>query len=317
MSGISSLDIAGLFKKVYGGQTDLLPDGFPLQKMLQVKKTGGESHNESVQLSHENGLTLIGESGDVTDFESANSGVVKQASIKCKEMFLSSALATGTIANSAGGGDKAFASATKDRVAANIRSHSRIREHMALYGQSEGLGRVNYATGNFRGVALTDGAGTIGGVTLVAGVDTVNKIIMLNPADIASGIWQGAEGMEIEQVVVATGEVADGGDASGKVVSVDIRNGLVKVDFTPVVATGLNSHVLMMKGQREAKEMIGAKKILTNAGTLFGINAATYDLWKGTSVAVTGKLTLDKIADALEQLCDYGLNKNVEIHIFF
>jgi hypothetical protein len=317
MASIADLDISGLFKKVYGGQTDLLPDGFPLQKMVSVKKTGGESHNESVQLSHENGVTLIGDAGEVVDFESANSGVVKQASIKCKEMFLSSALATGTIANSASAGEKAFAAATKDRVAANIRSHSRIREHMCLYGQSEGLGRVNFATGNFRGVAFVEGGGTIGGITLVDGVDTVNKVIMINPSDIASGIFQGAEGMEVEQVITATGAIADAGSAKGKIVSVDIRNGLVKVDFTPVVATSLTSHVLMMKGQRLTKEMIGAKKILTNAGTLFGIDASKYNLWQGSNFAVTGKLTFAKLAEYLEQLCDFGLEKDVEVHISF
>ena len=317
MAGIVDLDISGLFKRVYGKQTDLLPEGFPIQKMLEVKKAGGESHSEAVQLSHENGVTLIGEAGETADFESAASGVVKQATVKCKEMFLSSALATGTIANSAAGGDKAFAAATKDRVAANIRSHSRMREHFCLYGQSEGLGRVNYCTQTFRGVAFIAGAATIAGVVIAAGVNIAGKVIMLEPADIASGIWQGAEGMEIEQVVTATGVVAGAGAAHGKVVSVDIRNGLITVDFTPVVATAIGSHALMLKGQREAKEMIGLKKILTNTGTLFGINAATYNLWKGSNFQILGKLTFAKLSEQLEQLCDFGLEKNVEVHISF
>jgi len=314
---IANLDYSGLFKKVYGDKHNLLPEGFPLLKFVQSIKSGGESHNEAVQLSHENGVSFTGEAGEIGAFEKAADSVVKPATIKCKEIFLSSVLSTGAISNSAGGGEKAFVSATKDRVAANIIAHNRFREHVALYGQDNGIGRVSHITGNFRGVAFTDGSATLAGVVLTNGVNVASKIIALNPSDIASGMLQGSVGMEVELVDLSDMTIADGGDAKGTIKSVDIRNGLIKVDFDPVVSTSVSSHALLLKGQREAKEMIGAKKILTNTGTLFGINGVSYDLWKGTSVAITGKLTLDKIADALEQLCDYGLNKNVEIHIFF
>jgi len=314
---ISNLDYSGLFKKVYGSKTDLLPSGFPFQKLLQSKKTGGESHQEAIQLSHENGVTLIGESGEISNFEDAAAGVVKQASIKCKEIFLSSALPTGAISSSTGGGDKAFYSATKDRVAANIAAHSRFREQLALYGQSNGLGRVSYLSGDFRDVTFADGGGTIGGVVITAGINASSKVIMLEPSDIASGIWQGAEGMAIEQIDASDNTVADGGDASGKVTAVDLRNGLITVDFTPVSATAEGSHYLALKNQNTEKDMHGAKKILTNNGTLFGINAATYGMWKGTNAEIDGKLTFSKLAEVLEQLCDFGLTKDVEVQISF
>lgn len=311
--------ISGLFKRKYGNLVDVLPKGFAFQEFVGEEGSlkDGESIQIGVQLSHENGVTFAGSSNQVT-FNDQQSLQIKQASINSMEMFLSSGILTSALAKSAGAGDQAFEQATKKVVAANLKSHMRFREQVMLYGQDTyGLGRVNYQTSTFRGVSFTDGGGTIGGVTVVAGVDTANKYIMIDPNDIASGLWIGAEGMEIQQIITATGAVADSGSAAGKVVSVDIRNGLIKVDFTPVVATAVGSHHLKLKNQSDSYDMIGAKNILTNTGTLFGISAASYGMWKGTNQAVSGKLTFAKLVNAIEEACDLGLDRDVEVHVPF
>lgn len=318
-SNSSLTTISGLFKRKYGNLVDVLPKGFAFQEFVGEDKqlADGESVQIAVQLSHENGITFAGSSNSVT-FNDQQSLQIKQASINSMEYFLSSGILTSALAKSAKAGEQAFEKATKSVIAANLKSHMRFREQTMLYGQDTyGIGRVNFQTSTFRGVSFTEGGGTIGGVTLVDGVDTSNKYIMIDPNDIASGLWIGSEGMEIEQIVTATGDVADGGDAAGKVVAVDIRNGLIQVDFTPVVATAVGSHHLKLKGQSDSYDMIGAKKILTNTGTLFGISAASYGMWKGSTQAVSGKLTFAKLVNAIEEACDLGLDRDVEVHVPF
>jgi hypothetical protein len=57
--------------------------------------------------------------------------------------------------------------------------------------------------------------------------------------------------------------------------------------------------------------MAGLKKILTNTGTLFEISAATYDLWKGNSVTVTGQLTMAKVLSSVSKAVQRGLDSDV------
>ena len=315
-SNSSLTTIAGLFKRKYADLSDVLPKGFPMQEAVKVASgvKDGESIQVGVQLSHENGVSFAGSDSQIT-FNDAQSGVVKQASINSVEQFVSTGILTSALSKAAGQGDQAFEAATKNRVAANLKSHMRFREHVMLYGRDTyGLGRVSYSSATFRGVSFTAGAGTIGGVTFATGgVNTSSKHILLDPDDIASGIWLGSEGMEVEEVETSGGTSV----ASGKVVSVDIRNGIVKVDFTPTAATSDGSHVLKLKGQRSSLDMIGAKKILTNTGSLFGIDASSYSMWAGNNKAISGKLTFAKLTDAIEQACDFGLDRNVEVQVPF
>ena len=311
--------ISGLFRRKYTDLSDVLPKGFPMQECVKVA-TGvkdGESIQVGVQLSHENGVSFAGSDSAIT-FNDAQSGVIKQASINSVEQFVSTGILTSALSKAANQGEQAFEAATKNRVAANIKSHMRFREHVMLYGRDAGgIGRVSYSDATFRGVDFTDGTGTIGGITFTNGVNVTSKHILLNPDDIASGLWLGSEGLEVQQIITSSGAVADSGSAAGKVVSVDIRNGIVKVDFTPVAATGESSHHLALIGQTSSLEMIGAKKILTNTGSLFGIDASVYSLWAGSNKAITGKLTFEKLTSAIEEACDMGLDRDVEVQVPF
>jgi hypothetical protein len=84
----------------------------------------------------------------------------------------------------------------------------------------------------------------------------------------------------VEQVIAATGVVA----ASGSVTGWDARLGILYVDFTPVVATGIDSHYIAYKGWAAGKCMVGMHKIITNTGSLFGISAADEPLWTGNVI---------------------------------
>lgn len=305
--------VAGLFKKVYASLKDLLPEGYAAQEIFgyESAEKAGESINYAIVLSHENGLTLAGSTGDIVTFDDAQSGVVKQATIKGCETFVSSALSTAALSRSANEGEAAFKKASVNRVKSNIKSHQRFLEQFCLYGQdSLGLGRVAYFTGTWNGASFTAGAGTLGGVTFATGgVHVASKKFLINPADWATGIWIGSEGMPVRQRAIG-GSVVD----TGSVVSVDLKNAIVEVSFAPTAASAASSHCLELINQNgtSGNDFLGAKGILNTDGSVFGISNSTYGIWKGSRVDLASvKLTFARLVDAVTEACNKGLDKDV------
>jgi hypothetical protein len=172
----------------------------------------------------------------------------------------------------------------------HIASHNSLVCISKLYGQStEGLGTVSYAPVGtvYRGATYASSAGSItltkkDGTTIAFtnGVNTASKAILMAPGQFASGFFVGKKGLKLEQIVASTGAVA----ASGSLVGWDARLGIIYVDFTPVVATAVGSHYIAPKGWAAGKCMVGMHRIITNTGSLFGINAADEPLWSGNVI---------------------------------
>jgi hypothetical protein len=304
---VSNATIVNLFKKVYGDITNLVPQGFPLIESVKYSQKArlGESYNEAVILSNEVGWTLGGSAGDVFDINSAVAGSVQQATIPAYVSVLRSQVPWSVLSRSAGGGERAFIDGTKHVVQNNVRSHMGLIETLALHGRSSvGLGTPSYFTGTYRGASFTAGAGTLGGITFATGgVNTTTKNFLVAPGQFASGIWVGREGAVVKEVLVSSGAVV----AQGNLVSVDSENGILTVDFTPVAASSANSHKLVFEGMELSNEMYGAKAILQNTGSLFGISGSSYSLWRGTTVALSSTLlTFARLQSAAAQAMNRG-----------
>lgn len=295
MSAQTAPTAVQLFKNVYGDHTDLLPNDQQLSKDIPWEngKKVGEKFVEAVTLGYETGITLGGSGTDAFEIDAAIAGAVKQAEVQPYVSVLPSLLPWSVISRSEGAtgkeAEKAFFEATKYIVKNNLKSHEKIQEIMRFYGQSASkLGYVSYATATYRGVSLTNGGGTLSykgsNVTFTAGVNTSEKLILFAPGEFAAGHWVGMKGARVEQYLTSTGAVV----ASGQLVSVDAAQGIIEVDFTPVAATSTTSHHIGIKGMGDSNEMIGAHKIMTTAGTLFGINNNVYDLFKGGEYACGG-----------------------------
>ena len=302
MSSISN--VQGLFKKYYGDLKDLVPEGgaFDKKMPMDTRKRVGESYVEAVILSAETGLTLAGQNAEVLDIQPPVAGAVKQAAVKDYATLVASTIPFQTLSRSAERGDQAFVSASQHVTKNNLKSHKRFLEAIMVHGQSDGkLGYVSYATDTYRGVSLTNGAGTLNGVAFTAGVNTSSKHIHLHRS-FAAGIWVGMEGLPINQL-----DSNDNIVASGKLVSVNAEYGYIEVDFTPVAATSATSHTLAYPGMESDLEAPGIQKILTNSGTLFEISAATYSLWKGTEHDVSNaKFDFDELQDAIAAAVNRG-----------
>jgi hypothetical protein len=313
-------DVVNLFKEVYGEGHDLLPEDYMLQKDIPFseKQKTGEKYVEAVILTNENGWTLGGSGYDAFELEPAIAGAVKQAEVQPHISILGSVVPFGVISRSAGAGKKAFFDATKYIVKNNLKSHGKLLEIMRLYGQSDKyLGTVSYATATYRGVALTTGSGALDfngtSVTFTNGVNTTSKHILFAPGQWAAGIWVGTEGAVIQQIATATGTVV----AEGNLVSIDVEQGIIEVDFTPVAATAADSHALCFKGMASQKESIGVQKILSTEGSLFGISNTQYNLWKGNQYNVgSAKLKLEEVQNAVAQAVNRGgLDSDLKLYV--
>jgi len=308
---------AGLFKKVYGDLKDILPEGYVALELFKFdeRKKAGSLIAIPVVTTAENGVTF-GDGGQVT-FADAQAGSVKEAQVTPYECFISSGILTSALSRSAKEGESSVKKASATVVKNNLKSHMRFLEQAAMYGQDTvGLGSLSYDTVTFRGATLTAGACTVGGVTFATGgVNTSAKKVLIAVGQQSSGIWLGSEGMEVEEWTA--GAVVAGGASSGKVVSVDLHNGIIELDFTPTAASGANSHYLVLKQCGLSGMMAGVKKILTNASTLFNINAAAVSLFRGVQATISGKLTWAKLMDKLSIACNQGLSSDVTIIVLF
>jgi hypothetical protein len=308
-SQVSAPDVVQMFKNVYGELHDLMPEDYKLSKDIPWSddKMVGDKFIESVILGSEVGITLGGTGHLAYDIRPAVAGAVKQTEVSPYQIVLPSVIPWATVSRSAKAGEKAFFQATKHVVKNNLKSHGRFLEMFRLYGQSTyKQGRVSYATATYRGVALTNGGGTLSvkgaNVTFTAGVNTSSKHILFHPGDFAAGLWVGMAGLKVQQILTSSGEVV----AEGGLVAVDAANGVIQVDFTPVAATAEGSHHLGIVGQADTGEMIGIQKILSTVGTLFGINNSRFELFQGIQYPVTGKLTLAKAQLAIALCVNQG-----------
>jgi hypothetical protein len=284
MSTANTLDnLNGLYKKVYDGKLEnLIPDGVKLLnaiKFVRKEKRPGADYNQSVILGMEHGVSFAEPDEGAFALNPPISGVIKQASIRGYQMVLRSAMAFDAMFAADSAGERAFEEATKYIFQAMMDSMSKKLEIRLFHGQS-GLASVASASGN---------------------------VITITVGEWAPGIWGGAENMRIE----AYNGASLLGDC--KVTAVDFDNKTITVDALPVGA-GASGVVLFEYGSY-GKEMAGLHKIITNTGSLFGISASQYSLWKGNSHAVGGELTFNKLAKGLAKPVAKGLQSDVTVYV--
>jgi hypothetical protein len=274
-------NLNGLFKDVYASKMkDLIPDH--LFKLMSAIKFGasadrlGNLFNQPVVLGLEHGITFADSADDAFALNPPVAGQIKNAQVRGNPKVLSSYLGY-SAASRAASGKEAFMEATKFLVGNMVKSITKKLEIEMLYGQ------VGYGT--------------------VASV--ASSTVTIATAEWAPGIWAGAEKMpiEIRDVTGATSR----GDYVVQSVNLELRTITLTSAPVGVVATDVIWH----KGAY-GKEFAGIHKIITNTGSLFGISATDYNLWKGNEYsASSGALSFTKINNALARAVEKGLEGKV------
>lgn len=264
----STLD--GNFKIVYGdGPINVLPEVAIVQKKVKFQQTEriGKSYNFPVILTNEAGVTYLAAGAGVSTLNSAVAAVMKEASVDANQIIIRGQMDYEAAAK-AQASKAAFKSATQLLVENLVETGSRRLEMAFLYGQSStGLGTADSSVNT----------------------NTTTTVVTMLASGWAPGIWSGSEGALINFYKVSDDTlVSSAANADFTISVVDYTNRKLTVTGTTTGITALDIALaagdcyIHWKGAKGV-EPVGLQKIATNTGTLFGISAATYGLWTGST----------------------------------
>lgn len=279
----------GLFKMTYADKIgELIPDGTKIQQMIKFlpkDRQPGEAYNQPVTLQMEHGVTYADDSEGAFNLNDSIAGQMKNATIRGYQLVLRSAISYAAASRAMAGGDRAFEDATKYLVGNMLSSIAKKLEVEILYGQM--------------GLSVVDGAVNSGS----------NATVPLVAAEFAPGIWAGGEGMPLDVVRAGALVPALSGVNAIVVKAVNLEDRELTIDLPAALQDG---DILYAKGAF-GKEFAGIHKILTNTGTLFGIDASQYTLWKGTeyTLPTTDVLSFAVIQSAVAKGVEKGLDADV------
>lgn len=274
----TSLDT--MFKyKVADEVNQLVPTTVIVQRMIpklsEATKTG-RAFLWPVALTLENGVTY----GDQTAFsyEDDVAGVYDEIDLDSNPCVLKSRVALGA-ANRMANEELTFITHMSLRAGNMKESLMKRAEISCLYGK-KGLGKVDSQSGS--------------GTT---------RTYIFTDATWAPGIWGGLEGSLLEARDGAS-KVNTNADVVLSTVDYDAKSITVTGNATDLDAI-LATHDIFFKGSY-TNDFNGIDAQLTNSGTLFGIDAATYQLWAANSYAVTGALTMAKVLKGVAKAVGKG-----------
>lgn len=300
MPGPSNL--TGLFKEAYGDSVNnLIPESAKITKMvpfIEREKENGNLYHQPVIVSNEHGVTYATVDAGAFALNTAISMQMKDAQISGAQILLRSSLSYDA-ASRASNSKKAFVKATELMVQNMMESMVNRLEIACLYGGS--------------GLAVcASSVNTSGTIT----------VVQLTTASWATGIWLGKETCKIN-FYNGSSLISSGADSIFTINSVDVANRKLTVSGTATGITALDSDLagagasvtkIFFNGAK-SNEMNGLDTIITNTGSLFNVDAAAYNLWKGNSYASGGAATMGKILSGASLAVQRGLNEKATVFL--
>jgi len=277
----------GWFKPVFGKYIPLVPINDKLQQLIKFSEgdSEGEYFTEPIGLQLEHGVTYASANSGAFALDPPIASVTKKALINGSQHVLRCAIDYETCAK-ANKSQKAFGRALKQQFVTMKESiHKRLE------------------------IDLWCGQSPLGLVSAVA-----SNLITIAPAEFAAGFWSGMEGALVEFFDFAGTTQRTG---TGKIIAVDIDAGTITLELATLptgISAGGGGDRIYFKTQHITtgdRTMAGLQKILTNTGSLFGIDAAVYSLWKATSAAMSAALQFDNIQRIIARMVGKGLDTNL------
>lgn len=254
----------GLYKSVYGeeGPIQLLPDMAILQSMVKFNpaQRTGKSYEVPVVVSSAQGFSY-GLADETITLKTEVAATLKNVTVKGAQIVGQASLNYDAASRSVGS-KQAFMDSAHLVVKDLFESHGRKLEASLLYG-SVGIGTV---------------------------ASLSSQDIVLTAASFADGLFIGAEGMTID-VYQSDKTTLRQGDLVISAVNPATYTLTVVGTTTGIVSTD----VVFVDGSN-GKECYGLDAIATNTGSMFGVDAAVYSLWKSSSYACgSAALTMAKV----------------------
>lgn len=302
MAGTTIDALNGLYREVYGELVDALPECGSIAKLVPFKQSEriGDSYHEPVILTRESGFSYGGTAGDAFTLRDPISMASKDAVVGAYHYCLTSSISLPAATRAVSQGKQAFASAVTTLLENAYESAAHRLEVSYLHG-GRGIGDV------------PDTGATVETTSTTA-------TLVFSAASWAPGIWAGNEGAEVyfyDLDNLAT-LISSGADSIFTVTSVANSSRTVVVTGT---ATGIDALDVAVQGGgvrcffygSRTNDMAGLGTILSNTGSLFGIDAAVYGLWRGNSFDAAGALTMDFVLQSVADLVGRGLKGDLKL----
>ena len=301
--------LSGLFKEKYAKKVETLYTAATILQQdidfVPAEQQNGLNYNQPVVMSPEQGFTYAAPNATGTSGPTMNAAIsmiMQNATVAPYQLAARWVLNYESAARSVAAG--AFERGALLQLTNVVEQAKNRNELSMLYGQ-EGFGvAASSVNVNATSTNLTFDVGTW--------------------ADATFGICLNAEVQFFDTVTGAL--ISSGTDSIFTVTAVSTLTRVVKVTGTAAgitaldAATAAGSVDIFFNGSRTSaavyNEMPGLSKIITNTGTLFGIDASAYDLWKGnTYSASSAALTFAKLQSAMALPVGKGLLEDVTTYV--
>lgn len=275
--------MASAFKYVHDNKlNDLKPNCAIVQEMAGTLKESdalGRKYLYPVVLGYELGITYG--TGDAFSYNDDIAGLYDEAELDCTPVVLKSRVSL----------------EAADRMS---KSSKTVLSHAALR-----LGQMKQSLTKFAEIDCIHGRRGFA-ISALSSVDTgpePDQRTITFAADWAPGVWAGMVGAALDGYDGATKQNAN---ADFNLVSVNFAEQKIIISGHNTDLTALAvGEKIYFKGSY-TNGMYGLLYQLDNAGSLFGIDAAVYDLWKASEFAVTGALTVAKILEGATKAEEKG-----------
>lgn len=308
---INTGDLNSLYKVAYAkGVVDELPWKKKLMDLIDFVPSelqNGKQYEQPVILTGEQGFTYSLDSQTAYDLNDSIGMAMQSAIVPGADIVLDSTVGYNQAAR-ASHSATAFKTVMSTKFENMLKSSSHRIEIAMLYGQNN-----------------------IGSTAIQTITIATTLPVVIDTAAWATGIWSGSENAQVVFVKASDNTAVDSlRSFTVSKVDVDARTlylaagtagtaGTLTTLETALEAYACNIHfygsVSGSAGSFAYAEMAGLKKIITNTGTLFNIDAAAYDLWRGNSVTTSGQLTMSKVLSAVSKPVQRGLEDDVECFV--
>jgi hypothetical protein len=307
---INTGTLNALYKVAYAkGVEDLIPKASKLSDMIPFVPSdlqNGKHYEQPVVLTAEAGFTYSLDSQSAYDLNDSIGMAMDSAEVPGCDIVLDSTVGYNQAAR-ASHSATSFKSVMSTKFENMLKSAEKRLEIAMLYGNKP------IATAAAQSV----------------GTPTTSLTFVVDTASWATGIWSGSENANIVFTKAEDNTAVDS-LRSFKIsaVNADTRSitvvvgtagtaGTIATLETAIEAYACDVYwygaVSGSAGSFAYADMAGLKKIITNTGSLFGIDASVYDLWRGNSVTVTGQLTMSKVLSAVSRAVQRGLDTDAVV----
>lgn len=285
VTSVSKLN--GWFKDLHGKFQDNIPEAAKLEGMIgplvKAQKVG-RNFLFPVELSLPQGVTYAAAGDGAFAFEDTVPGEMKEATIDGSQLVVSDILDYESAAKATEEGQGAYGDAG-ERLIKRMRKAGHKRIEMSMWYGQTWLAQISSCT--------TSGS---------------TRVCVIKTAEWATGLWTGMKNMKVDVYTTSALSSKVGTGVTLVVDSVDVANRTLTLSGTDY-ASVLADHYIVPRNS-VGKDMAGVGKIVTNTGSLFGISAATYELWAGNTFSAQSQaFSLKKLQDAISDAVGKGLDE--------